>query len=123
MACETESYDGSCGDCGCPPVRPVPVNGTPAALAPIAREVLGWVANHRDRLAKWDAVFGASEHVDTEKASEALQERRDMIRKIELCALATLDVGMLHDLYCIGPGRGLNDLGGGPSGKTADPQE
>lgn len=65
------------------------VNGTPRALAPIARGVLAWVADMRTK----QQIRGHHPSIITD----------DTLRRIELCALCTLDVGMMQDLYCVGP--------------------
>ena len=60
------------------------LDGTPAALGPIAHEVLAWVA--KMRVEDFDAAHGAP-----------------IFRQIELCALATLDIAHLQNLYAVLP--------------------
>jgi hypothetical protein len=54
-----------------------PLHGTPQALRPVAERVLAWVA--RQRLVGY--------------------RYEDDLRAIELCALATVEAAMFHDLY------------------------
>lgn len=68
------------------------VDGTPAALGPIAREVLAWVARQRTLLPS--------------VRPEAADAHADHLRRIELCALATLDISMLASLYAVLPKEG-----------------
>lgn len=64
-----------------------PADGTPRALGPIAREVLARVAFARKYRAEGKNVPLSDED----------------LRRIELCALATLDISMLASLYAVLP--------------------
>lgn len=57
--------------------------GTPRELRPIAEQVLAWVAGERKQLGQ---MVSGTPH-------------EQMLRKIELCALATIEAAMFHDLY------------------------
>lgn len=60
------------------------MNGTPRELKKIAREVLEWVAMWRQPHDKfWDKVGPTKEE----------------LRKIELCAQATLNMAMMYEAY------------------------
>ena len=100
------------------------MNGTPRELLPIAEEVLVWVSRQKTRLHQHEQVFAsaAEKGWDVGDADEALQPRRDTIRRIELCALATREAAMFFDLYGIRPHGHLDFIGGDPHGETADPQ-
>ena len=63
----------------------MPAQGTPRELGPVAERVLVWVAQERKK---------------NERAhSYAYKTPDDDIRAIELCALATREAAMFHDLY------------------------
>jgi len=80
-------------------LRPEP-NGTPRALMPIAQETLAWVVKQRRHL---EERYGWMRKEWPDCWERTFTEREAMIRKIELCALVTIDVAMMQDLYAIGP--------------------
>ena len=90
------------------------MDGTPRALLPITERVMVWVSEQKARISTWEAAFARSQ-CDATEARAALQGRADMIRSIELCALAARDVAMFHDLYV--------NTGGVPSAAAPEVQE
>jgi hypothetical protein len=84
------------------------MDGTPRALLPITERVIVWVAEQKARISAWEAAFARAQ-CDTTEARAALQGRVDMIRSIELCALAARDIAMFHDLYGAHTGRIVRD--------------
>lgn len=80
--------------------------GTPRALLPITEQVLAWVASRRAFLDETDARLDrvAAQGYDVSEARASLQPRREDLRRIELCALATREACYFHDLYGSGDG-------------------
>lgn len=82
-------------------------DGTPRALGPIARQTLSLVAALRAA----DCAGCAAELIDDEA-----------IRRIELCALATLDIAHFGELYVRLPSGRIDHIGGDPHAEAPEVQ-